>query len=230
MNATCSNVNNLNENDLEQFKGTICYVLNGINNIFDRKNFKGRTKFALLCRYWSSHGHTMGRCFKKFEKSLTRQKEKSFYGHMRNNQILPNRQIDSNNVNGRQLPSTTPVYNCSRSRTPYRSQSKNGYYNRCNSRDNRNYQGSRNYHRSTNDRRISYNRNNYNRSRNNSYNRNNNYYKYSNRSNSRYTNRSNSRQNSPCNRNNYNNNNINNNNRQRQYSRHSTAKNRFRER
>ena len=39
---------------------------------------------------------------------------------MRNNQNLTNRRIDSNNVNGRQLPSTSSVYNSSRSRTPYR--------------------------------------------------------------------------------------------------------------
>ena len=33
-------------------------------------------------------------------KSITRQKERSFYGHMRNNQNLTNRQTDSNNING----------------------------------------------------------------------------------------------------------------------------------
>ena len=46
---------------------------------------------------------------------------------MRNNQNLPNRRTDSNNVNGRQLPSTSPVYNSSRSRTPNRPQSRNNY-------------------------------------------------------------------------------------------------------
>ena len=44
--------------------------------------------------------------------------ERPFYGHMRNNQNIPNRQINSNNVNGRQLPPTSPVYNGYRSRTP----------------------------------------------------------------------------------------------------------------
>ena len=48
---------------------------------------------------------------------------------MRNNQNLPNRRIDSNNINGRQLPSTSPIYNNSRSRTPYTSQSRNSYNN-----------------------------------------------------------------------------------------------------
>ena len=48
---------------------------------------------------------------------------------MRNNQNLPNRIIDSNNLNGRQLLSTSPVYNNSRNRTPYRSQSRKEYYN-----------------------------------------------------------------------------------------------------
>ena len=79
MNAACYNINNLNQNDLEQFEGTICNVLNGINNTYDRKNFKGRQKFALFCSYCSFHGHTEGRCYKKpRNESITRQKERSF--------------------------------------------------------------------------------------------------------------------------------------------------------
>ena len=141
MNIACNNINELNQNDLEQFEGTICNVLNGINNTYDKKNFKGRPKFALFCSYCSSHGHTKGRCFKRPRReSITRPKERSFYGHMRNNQNLPNRKIDSNNINGRQLPPTSPIYNNSRSRTPYRSQSRNNYNNNVNPRDNRNYQ------------------------------------------------------------------------------------------
>ena len=218
MNIACNNINELNQNDLEQFEGTICNVLNGINNTYDKKNFKGRPKFALFCSYCSSHGHTKGRCFKRPRRdSVTRPKERSFYSHMRNNQNLPNRRIDSNNVNGRQLPPTSPVYNNSRSRTPYRSHSRNNYYNR-NSRDSRNIQG---YQRSNNynNRSTSYNRNNYNRNRSNSYHRNNSYNKNNNnnnnRSNSRYNDRNYSRQQSPysrqqspynSNRNNYNNN------------------------
>ena len=46
MNIACNNINDLNQNDLEQFEGTICNVLNGINNTYDRKNFIGRPKFA----------------------------------------------------------------------------------------------------------------------------------------------------------------------------------------
>ena len=112
MNAACNSINDLNLNDLEQFEGTICNILNGINNTCDRKNFKGRPKFALFCSYCCSHGHTKGRCFKRARRErITRPKEKSFYGHMRINQNLPNRKIDSNNVSGRQLPSTSPVYN-----------------------------------------------------------------------------------------------------------------------
>ena len=88
-NADCNNINDLNQNDLEQFDGTICNVLNGINNTYDRKNYKGRPKFALFCCYCSSHGHKKGRCFERQRReSITRPKEKSFYGHMRNNQNL----------------------------------------------------------------------------------------------------------------------------------------------
>ena len=36
MNIACDNINDLNQNDLEQFEGTICNVLNGINNTYDR--------------------------------------------------------------------------------------------------------------------------------------------------------------------------------------------------
>ena len=105
MNIACNNINVLNQNDLEHFEGTICNVLNGINNTYDKKNFKGRPKFALFCSYCSSHGHTKGRCFKRPRReSIARPKERSFYGHMRNNQNIPNRKIDSNNINGRQLP------------------------------------------------------------------------------------------------------------------------------
>ena len=206
MNIACNNINELNQKDLEQFEGTICNVLNGINNTYDKKNFKGRPKFALFCSYCSSHGHTKGRCFKRPRRdSVTRPKKRSFYSHMRNNQNLPNRRIDSNNVNGRQLPPTSTIYNNSRSRTPYRSHSRNNYHNR-NSRDSRNNQG---YQRSSNynSRSTSYNRNNYNRNRSNSYHRSNSYNKYNNninnnnRSNSRYNDRNNSRQQSPYNSN-----------------------------
>ena len=142
---------------------------------------------------------------------------------MRNNQNLPNRRIDSNNVNGRQLPSKSPVYNRSRSRTPYRSQSRNNYNNT--SHYNRNNDSNNKY----NSRNTSYNRNNFNRSRTNSYNRNNSYNRYNNsRSNSRYTNRSQSRHQSPYNRNN---NNINNYyNKQRFDSRDSNRTDRYRQR
>ena len=58
MNAACNNINNLNQKHLEQFEGTICNALNGINNTYARKNFKGRPKFALFCSYYSSHGNT----------------------------------------------------------------------------------------------------------------------------------------------------------------------------
>ena len=130
MNAACNNIKDLNQNDLEQFEGTICNVLNGINNTYDRKNFRGRPKFALFCSYCSSHGDTKGRCFERPRpESITRPREKLFYGHMRYNQNLRNRKIDSNNVKGRQLPSTSPVYDNSQSRTPYISQSRIGYYN-----------------------------------------------------------------------------------------------------
>ena len=128
MSIAFCNINELNQNDPEQFEGTICNVLNGINNTYDKKNFKGRPKFALFCSYCSSHGHTEGRCFKRPRReSIARPKEKSFSSHMRNNQNLQNRRIYSNNINGRQLPSTSPIYNNSRSRTPYRSKSRNNY-------------------------------------------------------------------------------------------------------
>ena len=230
MNIACNNLNDLNQNNLEQFEGTICNVLNGIKNTYERKNFKGRPKFALFCGHCSSKGHTKGRCFKRPQReSIARPKEKSFYCHMRNNQNLPNRRIDSNNVNGRQLPPTSPVYNNSRSRTPYRSQSRNNHNNTSNNRDNRNYQGHRNSNNNYNNRSRSYNRKNYNRSRTNSYNRNNNYSRYNNsRSSSRYTNRSHSRQHSPYNRNN---NNYSNDNydRQRHYSKDSNKSDRYRQ-
>ena len=191
MNVACNNINELNQNDLEQYEGTICNVLNGINNTYDRKNFKGRPKFALFCSYCSSHGHTKGRCFKRLRReSIARPKERSFYSHMRNNQNLPNRRIDSNKINGRQLPSISPVCHNSRSRTPYRSQSRKNSNINSYSRDNRYYQGHRNSNNNYNNRSGSYNRNNYNRSRTNGCNRNNNNNKYNNsRSSSRYTNR-----------------------------------------
>ena len=101
MNVASNNKNDLNPNDLEQFEGTICNVQNGINNTYYRENFKGRPKFALFCSYCSSHGHTKGRCFKgPRRESSARPKERSFYSHMRNNQNLPNRRVDSNNING----------------------------------------------------------------------------------------------------------------------------------
>ena len=223
MNIACNKIN-----DLEQFEGTICNVLNGINNTYDRKNFKGRPKLALFCSYCSSHGHTKGRCFKRPKReSIARPKEKSFYSHMRNNQNLPNRKIDSNKINGRQLPSTLPIYNNSRSRTPYRSQPRNNYNNNSNNRDNRNFQGYRNSN-NYNNRSVSYTRNIYNRSRTNSYNRIYNHNRYNNsKSSSRYTDRSQSRHRSPYTRNNnYNNNN----NRQRYHSKESNRNDRYRQR
>ena len=40
MSIACSNINELNQNDLEQFEGTICKVLNGINNTCDKRILK----------------------------------------------------------------------------------------------------------------------------------------------------------------------------------------------
>ena len=119
----------------------------------------------------------------------------------------------------------SPIYNNSRSRTPYRSQSRNNYNNNVNPRDNRNYQGYRKSH-NYNNRSTSYNRNNYSRSRGNSYNRNNNHNRYNSRSSSIYTDRNISRQKSSYNRN-YN---YNDNNRQRYNSRDSNRNDRFRQR
>ena len=77
MTTACNNINELNQNDLEQFEGTICNVLDGINSPYDRKNFKGGPKFALFSSYCSSHGHTKGRCFKRLQReSVARPKER----------------------------------------------------------------------------------------------------------------------------------------------------------
>ena len=77
MNTACNNINDFNQNDLEQFEGTICNVLNGINNTYGRKNFKERPKFALFCSYCRSHGHTKGLCFKRPRReSIARTKKK----------------------------------------------------------------------------------------------------------------------------------------------------------
>ena len=85
--AACNNINDLNQNDLEQFEGTICNELNGIKNTYDRKNFNGRPKFVLFCSYCSSHGNTKGRCFKRPRRESTpRPKERSIIEHLRNNQ------------------------------------------------------------------------------------------------------------------------------------------------
>ena len=136
----CNNTDNLNQNNFDQFEDAVCNVLIGINNTYDRKNFKGRPKFALFCSYCFSHGHTKGRCFKRPQiEQQSKPRERSLYGHMRNNQNLPNRQTNSNNVNGRQLPSTSPVYSNHRSRTPnrnsrYPSNQSNRNYKNNNSR------------------------------------------------------------------------------------------------
>ena len=67
INIAGNDINDLNLYDLEQFGGTICNVLNGINNTYDRINFKGRPKFALFCNYFSSHGHKKADALKDHE-------------------------------------------------------------------------------------------------------------------------------------------------------------------
>ena len=64
MNIACNKINELgiktklNQNDLEQFEGTICNVLNGINNTYDTQNFEGRPKFALFLQLlWFTRSH-----------------------------------------------------------------------------------------------------------------------------------------------------------------------------
>ena len=112
----CYNTDDLNQNKLDQFESAVCNVLIGSNNTYDRNNVKGRPKFSLFFSYCSSHGHTKGRCFKRTQREhQQKRQEMPFYGHMRNNQNLPNRQINSNNVNGRQLPPASPFYNSYRS-------------------------------------------------------------------------------------------------------------------
>ena len=93
MSAECNIFNDFNQNNLKHFECTICNLLNGSNNTYDRKKFTGRPKFALYCNYCSSHVHNKGGCFKRPRpESIHRPKEKSFYGHMRNDQNLQNRQ------------------------------------------------------------------------------------------------------------------------------------------
>ena len=184
----CSKTDNLNQSNLDQFEDAVCNVLNGINNTYDSKNFKGRPKIALFCSYCSSHGHAKGRCFKRPQREQQRKpRERSFYVHMRNNQNLTNRQISSNNVSGRQLPSTSPVYSNHRSRTPnrnsrYPSNQTNRTYNN-NSRysirpysNNRSYSNHQSYLNNRPENRYDHN----NRNRSQSYNRNNNNRNYSN--------------------------------------------------
>ena len=237
-----NNTENLNQYNIDQFEDAVSNVLIGIKNTYDRKNFKGGPKFALFRSYCSSHGHTKGRyCERPQREQQQKPQERSFYGHMRKNQNLPNRQISSNNVIGRQLPPTSPIYNNHRSRTPNRSsrypsnQSNKSYNNNSrylsrsysinrSYRNNRSYSNNRSRKRYDNNNRNSsqsYNRNNNNNSKysnnrncSNSYHRNNNYNRpnYNKRSNSRNNLRSPYHSRSPYNRNINSNNNNNNNN------------------
>ena len=178
----CSNTENLNQSNLDQFEDAVCSVLNGINNTYDRKNFKVRPKFAIFCSYCSSNGHNKGRCFKRPQRDQeSKPRERSFYGHMKNNQNLPNRKMSSNNVNGRQLPSTSPVYSNHRSRTPnrnsrYPNNQSNRTYNNNSRYSSRPYSNNRSYsnHRSYSNNRSQNRYDNNNQNRSQSYNRNNN--------------------------------------------------------
>ena len=62
MTENCSNIDNMDQNNNEQFENAVCSVLNGIINTYEIKNFKGRLNFALFWRYCSSYGHTRERC------------------------------------------------------------------------------------------------------------------------------------------------------------------------
>ena len=48
MREFCNNIDNLDQNNVEQFENFVCTVLNGIDNTYDRKNFKVKPKFALF--------------------------------------------------------------------------------------------------------------------------------------------------------------------------------------
>ena len=110
MSTACIYINDLNQNDLEQFEGTICNVLYGINNTYDRKILKEDPNLHYSVVIAVSMDTARDDFFKKKPRreSTPRPKEISFYGEKRNNQNIPNRQINSNNINGRQLPSTPP--------------------------------------------------------------------------------------------------------------------------
>ena len=58
---------------------------------------------------------------KTTERTTTKLRERSVDGRMRNDQSLPNKRISSNNVNGRQLPSSSPLHSSCKNRTRNRS-------------------------------------------------------------------------------------------------------------
>ena len=76
-----------------------------------------------------------------------RERENSFYGHMRKKQSLPNRQIFSDNVTGRQLPSRSPVHSNQRGRTSNRLSYTYQNNNRRANSNNRSYSSKRSYSR-----------------------------------------------------------------------------------
>ena len=109
----CNNTDNLIQDNLDQFENAVWIVLNGINNTYDRKNFKEDLNLHYFVAIVALTDIQNEDVSKDHQDNDNRR-------HMRNNQNLPNTQTNSNNVNGRQLPPTSPVNNNHRSRTPNR--------------------------------------------------------------------------------------------------------------
>ena len=107
----------------ELFMMTLAEKITQILNIYEKNpNFKGKPSFKKWCKNCRRHRHSIAECRQKQQDNQNkpqkhREPNKSFYQYMKKDQVLPNKNIHSNNNSRKSLPDN---YNTARQQSPYR--------------------------------------------------------------------------------------------------------------
>ena len=101
-------IDNLTVDDVHTMEQDIAHGISVVRHKYSNDpNFKGKTLFLKLCKKCSRSGHIISTCPEKgYKKPLDKPKfqKQTFNQAMKGNQNLPNRQVTSNILTGKQLP------------------------------------------------------------------------------------------------------------------------------
>ena len=101
-------IDNLTVDDVHTMEQDTAHGINIIRHKYSNDpNFNGKALFPKFCKKFSRSGHSISMCpDKRYKKQLAKPnfQKQTFNQSMKGNQNLPNRQVTSNNMTGKQLP------------------------------------------------------------------------------------------------------------------------------